>query len=108
MEYAKALSRLFVLANERWPAHTRGPAQVAGLPRLYFAAKFFWCLFGHLFILRNNVFQWNNFTGRFFIEGSLATVPTEDDWFAINIGNNVVNYMEATAHTGVEAKTFQG
>ena len=39
MEYAKALSRLFVLANERWPAHTRGPAQVAGLPRLYFAAK---------------------------------------------------------------------
>ena len=39
-EYAKALSRLFVLVNERWPAHTRGPAEVAGLPRLYFAAKF--------------------------------------------------------------------
>ena len=38
-EYAKALSRLFVLANERWPAHTRGPAEVAGLPRLYFAAR---------------------------------------------------------------------
>lgn len=32
----------------------------------------------------------NNFTGRFFIEGTLATTPTADDWFTINIGNNVL------------------
>ena len=50
----------------------------------------------------------NNFTGRLFIEGTLATVPTDNDWFSINIGNNVVDYMDATAHTGVIAKTFQG
>ena len=45
----------------------------------------------------------NNFTGRFYIEGTLATTPTADDWFTINIGNNVVDYLEATVSTGVEA-----
>ena len=50
----------------------------------------------------------NNFTGRFYVEGTLATTPTADDWFTINLGNSVVDYIDATAHTGVEMRTFQG
>ena len=31
----------------------------------------------------------NNFTGSFGIQGTLATEPTEDDWFYINLNKNV-------------------
>jgi hypothetical protein len=30
----------------------------------------------------------NNFTGKFGIQGTLATEPTEDDWFDINLNAN--------------------
>ena len=48
-EYAKALSRLFMLANERWLGARRGPAEVDGAAAAHFAAKLhaereFWTL----------------------------------------------------------------
>lgn len=45
-----------------------------------------------------------NFTGRIKIQGTLATNPTEDDWF--NILLNGTPYKDYTNYTGVEGFTF--
>jgi hypothetical protein len=52
-------------------------------------------------------FYCNDFTGRLYIDATLANDPVEADWFSITLGG-VQDYIEATAHTGVVAKTFQG
>lgn len=45
-----------------------------------------------------------NFTGRIRIQGTLATNPTDDDWF--NILLNGTPYKDYTDYTGVEGFTF--
>lgn len=45
-----------------------------------------------------------NFTGRIRIQGTLATQPTEDDWFDILLGG--IPYKDYTNFTGVEGFTF--
>ena len=46
----------------------------------------------------------NNLSGRIKIQGTLATTPTEDDWFDILIGG--LPYKDYTSYTGVEGFTF--
>ena len=45
-----------------------------------------------------------NLSARIKIQGTLATTPTEDDWFDILIGG--LPYKDYTNHTGVEGFTF--
>lgn len=62
-------------------------------------------------------FHLENFTGRIFIEASLASDPQEDDWFAVFL-NGAKPYMQyplkpleptgITGDTFVDAFTFQG
>ena len=50
--------------------------------------------------------KFNEFKGRFWIECSLATTPTDSDWFAIPIGSGT-DYKEYTSQTTItEANTF--
>ena len=46
----------------------------------------------------------DNLSGRIIIQGTLATTPTEDDWFNILIGG--LPYKDYTSFTGVEGFTF--
>jgi hypothetical protein len=46
----------------------------------------------------------NNFSGRIKIQGTLATTPTEDDWFDILLTG--IPYKDYTNFTGVEGYTF--
>ncbi len=46
----------------------------------------------------------NNFSGRIKIQGTLATTPTEDDWFDILLTG--LPYKDYTNFTGVEGFTF--
>lgn len=59
-----------------------------------------------------------NFTGRFYLEGTLETDPSEDDWFYVHLtgGTPYVQYPqdpnnptgEDGGDTGVDAYTFLG
>jgi len=46
----------------------------------------------------------DNLSGRIIIQGTLATTPTESDWFNILIGG--LPYKDYTSFTGVEGFTF--
>ena len=46
----------------------------------------------------------DNLSGRITIQGTLATTPTEDDWFDILLQG--LPYKDYTAFTGVEGFTF--
>ena len=46
----------------------------------------------------------NNLTGRISIQGTLATTPTEDDWFDILLTG--MPYKDYSAFTGVQGFTF--
>ena len=49
----------------------------------------------------------NNFTGRIYIQGSLASTPGATDWFDIKLdGSNP--YVEFTSDSSTTAYTFQG
>lgn len=48
----------------------------------------------------------NNFTGRFYVEGSLSLTPDESDWFALEI-EPVTLYKEYTGFSGTEGFTFK-
>lgn len=48
-----------------------------------------------------------SFTGRIFIEGSLATTPTSSDWFLISL-DPIKNYLEYNNQTVIEGYTFMG
>ena len=52
-------------------------------------------------------FYLEDFTGKIFLEATLATEPTESDWFAVAI-NPPNEFLLSTAHTGVIARTFNG
>ena len=45
-------------------------------------------------------FYLQNYLGRIHLEGSLATTPTADDWFAIKIGDST-DYVEYLTQTTV-------
>lgn len=48
-----------------------------------------------------------NFTGRIYVEASLATEPQESDWFSIQLdGTN--DYIEFSGDTAVKSYTFKG
>ena len=46
-------------------------------------------------------------TGRINLQGTLASDPTETDWFDINLQANL-SYVDYTTDTGVHGYTFQG
>ena len=46
----------------------------------------------------------DNLSGRITVQGTLATTPTEDDWFDILLQG--LPYKDYTAFTGVEGFTF--
>ena len=46
-------------------------------------------------------------TGRINLQGTLASDPTETDWFDINLQANLA-YVDYTTDTGVHGYTFQG
>lgn len=46
----------------------------------------------------------SNLTGRISIQGTLATTPTEDDWFDILLSG--LPYKDYSAFTGVQGFTF--
>jgi len=46
----------------------------------------------------------SNLSGRIKVQGTLATIPTEDDWFDILLTG--LPYKDYTAFTGVEGYTF--
>ena len=48
-----------------------------------------------------------DFTGKVYLEGTLANAPASTDWFPISI-QPPTDYMQLTSHTGVVARTFQG
>ena len=47
------------------------------------------------------------FTGKFYLQGTLASEPTEADWFDIYL-NNSIAYLDYTTSTAVAGHTFQG
>ena len=46
-------------------------------------------------------------TGRVHLQGTLASEPTEADWFDIYL-NNSIAYLDYTTSTAVAGHTFQG
>ena len=48
-----------------------------------------------------------SFTGRIFIEGSLATTPASTDWFTISL-DPINSYLEYSNQTAIEGFTFMG
>jgi len=56
--------------------------------------------------LHTVAFKGDGFTGSFALEATLATSPTADDWFRIQLsGSNAVSF---TTLTGTNAYTFTG
>ena len=56
--------------------------------------------------LHTVAFKGNGFTGSFALEATLATTPTENDWFRVPLsGSNAVSF---TTFTGTNAYTFTG
>jgi len=51
-------------------------------------------------------FKGNGFTGSFAIEATLATTPTDNDWFRIPLSGS--NAQSFTTFTGTTAYTFTG
>ena len=47
------------------------------------------------------------FTGKFYLQGTLASTPVETDWFDINLQAND-SHVDYTTDTGVHGYTFQG
>jgi hypothetical protein len=52
-------------------------------------------------------FYFSNFTGKVYLEGTLANAPGSTDWFPLSI-DPPNDYMQLTAHTGIVARTFEG
>lgn len=53
--------------------------------------------------------QYKEFIGRFSIEATLLTDPTEDDWFPVKFEGHEQPYIEyIKAHTGPEGYMFKG
>ena len=48
------------------------------------------------------------FIGKIYVEGTLATDPVENDWFAINLDGATVPLVYAAATTGTTARSFEG
>jgi hypothetical protein len=48
-----------------------------------------------------------NFTGRIYLEGSLATTPKEEDWFPIHLSPSTP-YLYLEKATGAKAFSFEG
>jgi len=63
--------------------------------------------YGYTDGLHTIAFYFVNFTGKVYLEGTLANAPTSTDWFAVSI-SPPLDYMLLTAHTGVAARSFQG
>lgn len=49
----------------------------------------------------------SDFTGRIYIESTLANQPTDNDWFIVHL-NPITGYLEYNNKTGIEGYTFQG
>jgi len=63
--------------------------------------------YGYTDGLHTIAFYFSDFTGKLFLEGTLANAPTSTDWFPISI-SPPTDYMQLTTHTGIVARTFQG
>ena len=63
--------------------------------------------YGYTDGLHTIAFYFSNFTGKVFLEGTLANVPTSADWFPLSI-QPPTDFMQLTTHSGVVARTFQG
>lgn len=63
--------------------------------------------YGYTDGLHTVAFYFSNFTGKVYLEGTLANTPTNTDWFALNI-DPPTEYIQLTTHTGVVARSFQG
>jgi hypothetical protein len=63
--------------------------------------------YGYTDGLHTVAFYFANFTGKVYVEATLANNPTSSDWFPITIGTPA-DYLQLTTHTGNVARTFQG
>lgn len=63
--------------------------------------------YGYTDGLHTVAFYFSNFTGKVYLEATLANTPTSTDWFALSI-SPPNEFMQLTAHSGVVARTFQG
>jgi len=63
--------------------------------------------YGYTDGLHTVAFYFSNFTGKLYLEATLANTPVSTDWFPLSI-SPPNDYMTVTAHTGVVARTFQG
>ena len=63
--------------------------------------------YGYTDGLHTVAFYFSDFTGKVYLEASLANTTTSADWFPLSI-QPPTDYMQLTAHTGVVARTFQG
>ncbi len=63
--------------------------------------------YGYTDGLHTAAFYFSNFTGKVYLEGTLANTPTSTDWFALNI-DPPTEYIQLTTHTGIVARSFQG
>jgi hypothetical protein len=48
-----------------------------------------------------------NYTGEFYIQGTLFDNPTESDWFNIILGTNTEEFYPYIDHTGIDPWTFR-
>lgn len=63
--------------------------------------------YGYTDGLHTVAFYFSNFTGKLYLEGTLANVPTSTDWFPLSI-QPPNDFMQLTTHSGVVARSFQG
>ena len=72
--------------------------------------------FGYTTGVTTIAYNLNDFTGRVYLEGSLASTPTESDWFTIDMGATLpyvqypvdpFNPSGTTGDTGIFSFTFQ-
>ena len=58
--------------------------------------------------LHTIAFYLTGFIGKVYLEGTLATEPTDTDWFVINLDGAVAPLVYAAATTATVARTFEG